>query len=168
MVDPRVVADLARGHPPPAYRPMIIESNPPRPPLALALPGAASSEPARSRGTTGLEGAHLASRWSWSWSRPRALAAGRGRRLSPLHGPGARPARPADPAPPQPLSGQSGEQPPGPGHHGPLRSRSARTGRPGPRSRATAEPHRARRRACSSPQSPSIGVSPSIRAYTDH
>ena len=87
MVDPPVVADLARGHPPGVqtddHRVQSVH-----PPLALALPGAASSEPARSRGTTGLEGAHLASRWSWSWSRPRALAAGRGRRLPLLHGPG--------------------------------------------------------------------------------
>ena len=76
----------------------------------MALPGAASSEPARSRGTTGLEGAHLASRWSWSWSRPRALAAGRCRRLSLLIaqvlgrlGPQA--------APPEPPRGRAGSSP---------------------------------------------------------
>ena len=76
----------------------------------MALQGAASSEPARSRGTTDLEGAHLASRWSWSWSRPRALAAGRCRRLSLLIaqvlgrlGPQA--------APPEPPRGRAGSSP---------------------------------------------------------
>ena len=61
----------------------------------------------------------------------------------PSHSPGARSTRPAGRAPGT-SSGQSGEQPPGPGHHGPLRSRSARTGRtPAPVSRnrrATSRP----------------------------
>lgn len=74
---------ISRAVIPPAYRPMIIESSPSilRWPLRTRR---GVNEPARSRGTTGLEGAHLASRWSWSWSRPRALAAGRCRRLSLL------------------------------------------------------------------------------------
>ena len=50
---------ISRAVIPPAYRPMIIESNPPRPPLALGATGRGVNEPARSRGTTGLEGAHL-------------------------------------------------------------------------------------------------------------
>ena len=135
---------ISRAPVPPAYRLMIIESNPPRPPLAHGATGRgvkrAGPHPG---GAPSLEGARPASRWSWSWSRPRALAAGRCRRLSPLHGPGARPARPAVRAPTT-SSGQSGEQPPGPGHHGPFRSRSARTGRtPAPVSlnrRATSRP----------------------------
>ena len=158
---------ISRAVIPPAYRPMIIESNPPRPPLAHGATGRGVNEPARSRGTTGLEGAHLASRWSWSWSRPRALAAGRCRRLSLLIaqvlgqlGPQA--------APPEPPRGRAGSSPRAPVITGLSGVDPPGTGRPGPRSRATAEPHRARRRACSSPQSPSIGVSPSIRAYTDH
>ena len=110
MVDPRVVADLARGHPPGVQaddhrvQPAPSSSGP-------CAPGAASSEPARTPGgAPSLEGAHLASRWSWSWSRPRALAAGRCRRLSPLHGPGARPARPAGRAP-EPPRGRAGSSP---------------------------------------------------------
>ena len=85
-----MVADLARSlDPRRTRRGDSIESNPPRPPPAHGATGRgvkrAGPHPG---GTTGLEGAHLASRWSWSWSRPRALAAGRGRRLPLLHGPG--------------------------------------------------------------------------------
>ena len=101
---------ISRAVIPPAYKPMIIASSPSILRWPMALPGAASSEPARSRGTTGLEGAHLASRWSWSWCRPRALAAGRGRRLSLLIaqvlgqlGPQA--------APPEPPRGRAGSSP---------------------------------------------------------
>ena len=167
MVDPRVVADLARGHPPGA-----------RADDHRVQPAPSSSGPwryrARRQASRPGPGAPLVSKGpTWrvdgpgSWSRPRALAAGRCRRLSLLHGPGCSVNSARRPRPRNLLGAERGAAP-GPRSSRPLRSRSARTGRPGPRSRATAEPHRARRRACSSPQSPSIGVSPSIRAYTDH
>ena len=125
MVDPRVVADLARSlDPRRTRRGDSIESSPPRPPPAHGATGRgvkrAGPHPG---GTTGLEGAHLASRWSWSWSRCGRCRGPRSSAL-PSHSPGARPARPAGRAPGT-SSGQSGEQPPGPGHHGPVRSRSA-------------------------------------------
>lgn len=144
---------ISRAVIPPAYRPMIIESNPPRPPLALA-------HQARRQASRPGPGAPLVSKGPTSESMvlvvvpPKGACRGPMSSALPSHSPGARSTRPAGRAPGT-SSGQSGEQPPGPGHHGPLRSRSARTGRPGPRSRATAEPHRARRRACSSPQSQS-------------
>ena len=162
----QVVADLARGHPPGVQaddhrvQPAPSSSGP-------CAPGAASSEPARTPGgAPSLEGAHLASRWSWSWSRPRALAAGRCRRLSPLHGPGARPARPAGRAP-EPPRGRAGSSP-----RAPVISTS-------PESICSNRPSRApvsrNRRATSRPSTglflssvAVIGVSPSIRAYTDH
>ena len=158
MVDPRVVADLARGHPPGVqaddHRVQSVH-----PPLALA-------HQARRERAGPVPGHHWSrrgpprSRWSWSWCRCGRCRGPMSSAL-PSHSPGARSTRPAGRAPGT-SSGQSGEQPPGPGHHGPLRSRSARTGRPGRRSRATAEPHRARRRACSSPQSQSsVSVLPS-------
>ena len=50
---------ISRAVIPPAYKPMIIASSPSILRWPMALPGAALSEPARSRGTTGLEGAHL-------------------------------------------------------------------------------------------------------------
>ena len=43
---------ISRAVIPPAYRPMIIESNPPRPPPALGATGRGVNEPARSRGTS--------------------------------------------------------------------------------------------------------------------
>ena len=58
MVDPRVVADLARGHPP-GVQADDHRVQPVHPPLALGATGRGVNEPARSRGTTGLEGAHL-------------------------------------------------------------------------------------------------------------
>ena len=146
MVDPRVVADLARSlDPRRTRRGDSIESSPPRPPPAHGAAGRgverAGPHPG---GTTGLEEAHLASRWSWvvvpaQGRSPRADVVGSPYSMAP----GARPARPAGRAPGT-SSGQSGEQPPGPGHHGPVRSRSARTGRtPAPDSRnrrATSRP----------------------------
>ena len=134
---------ISRAPVPPAYRLMIIGPKPAPssfgPWRYRARRQASRPGPGAPRSRRGPPGG----RWSWSWSRPRALAAGRGRRLSLLHGPGARPARPAVRAPGT-SSGQSGEQPPGPGHHGPLRSRSARTGRtPAPvllNRRATSRP----------------------------
>ena len=110
MVDPRVVADLARGHPPGVQaddhrvQPAPSSSGP-------CAPGAASSEPARTPGgAPSLEGAHLASRWSWSWSRPRALAAGRCRRLSLLIAQVLGRLGPQS-APPQPPRGRAGSSP---------------------------------------------------------
>lgn len=164
MVDPRVVADLARGHPP-GVQADDHRVQPVHPPLALA-------HQARRERAGPVPGHHWSrrgpprSRWSWSWSRPRALAAGRGRRLSLLIAQVLGQLGPQ--AALQNLLEQSGEQPPGPGHLDLSGVDLLEQAAPRPRSRATAEPHRARRRACSSPQSPSIGVSPSIRAYTDH
>ena len=115
---------ISRAVIPPAYRPMIIESNPPRPPLALGATGRGVNEPARTPGH--------------HWSRrgppgesmvlvvvpPKGACRGPRSSALPSHSPGARSTRPAGRAPGT-SSGQSGEQPPGPGHHGPLRSRSA-------------------------------------------
>ena len=88
MVDPRVVADLARGHPPGA-----------RADDHRVQPAPSSAGPwryrARRQASRPGPGAPLVSKGpTWrvdgpgSWSRPRALAAGRCRRLSLLHGPG--------------------------------------------------------------------------------
>lgn len=111
MVDPPVWWRISRAYQSPAYKAMIIESNPPRPPPAHGAAGRgvkrAGPHPG---GTTGLEGAHLGVDGPGSWSRPRALAAGRCRRLSLLIaqvlgqlGPQA--------APPEPPRGRAGSSP---------------------------------------------------------
>ena len=121
-----MVADLARSlDPRRTRRGDSIESNPPRPPPAHGATGRgverAGPHPG---GTTGLEGAHLGvdglGRGPAQGRLPRAEVVGSPYSMAP----GARSTRPAGRAPGT-SSGQSGEQPPGPGHHGPVRSRSA-------------------------------------------
>ena len=90
MVDPPVVADLARSlDPRRTRRGDSIESNPPRPPLAH---GAAGRGVERAGPHPGAPLVSKGPTWRvdgpGSWSRPRALAAGRCRRLPLLHGPG--------------------------------------------------------------------------------
>lgn len=101
---------ISRAVIPPAYRPMIIESNPPRPPLALGATGRGVKRAGPVPGHHWSRRGPPRSRWSWSWSRPRALAAGRCRRLSLLIaqvlgqlGPQA--------APPEPPRGRAGSSP---------------------------------------------------------
>ena len=88
MVDPPVWWRISRAVIPPAYRPMIIASNPPRPPLAHGATGRGVERAGPVPGHHWSRRGPPRSRWSWSWCRPRALAAGRCRRLSLLHGPG--------------------------------------------------------------------------------
>ena len=109
MVDPPVWWRISRAVIPPAYRPMIIESNPPRPPPAHGATGRGVNEPARSRGTTDLEGAHLGVD-GLGRGPVAGVAAGRCRRLSLLIaqvlgrlGPQA--------APPEPPRGRAGSSP---------------------------------------------------------
>lgn len=73
---------ISRAVIPPAYRPMIIASSPSilRWPLRTRR---GVNEPARSRGTTGLEGAHLGVD-GLGRGAVAGVAAGRGRRLSLL------------------------------------------------------------------------------------
>ena len=124
MVDPKWWR-ISRAVIPPAHGPMIIESNPPRPPPAHGAAG------------RGVERAGPVPGHHWSRRGPpgESMVLGRGPAQGRLPradvvgspysmAPGARPARPAGRAPGT-SSGQSGEQPPGPGHHGPVRSRSA-------------------------------------------
>jgi len=135
---------ISRAVIPPAHGPMIIESNPPRPPLALGATGRgvkrAGPVPGHHWSRRGPPGESMVlGRGPAQGRLPRADVVGSPYSMAP----GARSTRPAGRAPGT-SSGQSGEQPPGPGHHGPVRSRSARTGRtPAPVSRnrrATSRP----------------------------
>ena len=127
MVDPPVWWRISRAHSIPGAPGVVIQSSPTRPVLLrpMALQGAASSEPARTPGaplvskgpTWRVDGL---GRGPAQGRLPRAEVVGSPYSMAP----GARPARPAGRAPGT-SSGQSGEQPPGPGHHGPVRSRSA-------------------------------------------
>ena len=168
MVDPPVWWRISRAYQSPAHGPMIIESNPPRPPPAHGAAG---------RGVKRAgphPGAPLVSKGPTSESMVLVVVPPKGACRGPmssaplLHGPGCSAGSARRPRPRNLLGAQRGPAP------GPRSSRASpesirlEQAAPRPRSRATAEPHRARRRACSSPQSPSISVSPSIRAYTDH
>ena len=110
MVDPRVVADLARGHPPG------VQTDDHR-----VQPAPSSAGPWRYRarreragpvpgGAPSLEGAHLASRWSWSWCR---CGRCRGPRSSALPSPWPRVLGQLGPqaAPPEPPRGRAGSSP---------------------------------------------------------
>ena len=91
MVDPPVWWRISRAHSIPGAPGVVIQSSPARPVLLrpMAPPGAALSEPARTPGhhwsRRGPPGELMV---LGRGPRPRALAAGRGRRLPLLHGPG--------------------------------------------------------------------------------
>ena len=167
MVDPRVVADLARARPPGVQaddhrvQPAPFSFGP-------CASGAASSEPART------PGAPRVSKWpTWrvdglgrgpaQGRLPRAEVVGSPHSMAQVLG-----RLGPQSAPPQPPRGRTGSSPRAPVITGLSGVDPLEQAAPRPRSRSTAGPHRARQRACSSPQSPSISVSPSIRAYTDH
>lgn len=155
MVDPPVWRRISRAHSIPGAPGVVIQSSPTRPVLRrpMALPGAASSEPARTPGH------HWSRRGPPGESMVLVVVPPKGACRGPMS------SAPPTPwprvlgrlgpqaAPPEPPRGRAGSSPRAP----------VITGLSG-----VDPPDRARRRACSSPQSPSIGVSPSIRAYTDH
>ena len=113
MVDPRVVADLARSlDPRRTRRGDSIESSPPRPPPAHGAAGRgverAGPHPG---GTTGLEGAHLASRWSWVVVPPKGACRGPMSSAPPTPWPRVLGRLGPQAAPPEPPRGRAGSSP---------------------------------------------------------
>ena len=145
---------ISRAPVPPAYRPMIIESNPPRPPLAHGATGRGVKRAGP------VPGHHWSRRGPPGESMvlvvvpPKGACRGPMSSALPSHSPGARSTRPAGRAPGTSLS-RAGSSPRAPVITGLSGVDLLEQAAPRPRSRATAEPHRARRRACSSPQSQS-------------
>ena len=108
MVDPRVVADLARGHPPGAQA----DDHRVQPAPSSAGPWRYRARRERAGPVPGHHWSRRGpprSRWSWSWCRCGRCRGPRSSAL-PSHSPGARSTRPAGRAP-EPPRGRAGSSP---------------------------------------------------------
>ena len=114
MVDPPVWWRISRAHSIPGAPGVVIQSSPARPVLLrpMAPPAVALSEPARTPGgTTGLEEAHLASRWSWVVVPPKGACRGPMSSAPPTPWPRVLGRLGPQAAPPEPPRGRAGSSP---------------------------------------------------------